>query len=177
MNRRRAVMQQSAALSITVLLGDALGLAHASVAEPDRFLSTVPAATADALRRFAQGGSIRLDDNLVKLDIASLVENGHAVPVTLSLNSGAKSGAISGAKSGAISGTARATALALFTEENPQPEVARFDVSSSPRSQVSCRMRIAKSQRIWALARMSDGVCHARPVNVIVTLAACVEGV
>jgi sulfur-oxidizing protein SoxY len=169
MNRRRAVMQQSAALSITVLLGDALGLAHASVAEPDRFLSTVPAATADALRRFAQGGSIRLDDNLVKLDIASLVENGHAVPVTLSLNSGAKSGA--------ISGTARATALALFTEENPQPEVARFDVSSSPRSQVSCRMRIAKSQRIWALARMSDGVCHARPVNVIVTLAACVEGV
>jgi sulfur-oxidizing protein SoxY len=97
----------------------------------------------------------------VRIDISTLVENGNAVPVSVSVDD-------------APPGSVRR--LALFTERNPQPEVAVFHFSPrSGRAKVDTRIRLATSQRVVAVAKMNDGSCWQHQVDVIVTLAACVE--
>ena len=100
----------------------------------------------------------------VRLDIATLVENGNAVPVTVAVDS-------------PMTSANHVRRLALLTERNPQPEVAVFTLNPlSGRAQVATRMRLATSQTVWALAELSDGSWWQRGVDVVVTLAACVEG-
>lgn len=68
-------------------------------------------------------------------------------------------------------------AIALFTPRNPQPDVAVFHFTPrSGRARVATRMRLATSQTLVAVARLSDGSCWQSTVDVVVTLAACVEG-
>jgi sulfur-oxidizing protein SoxY len=75
-----------------------------------------------------------------------------------------------------MTATEQVRSLALFTERNPQPEVAVFHFSRhSGRARVDTRIRLATSQRIIAVARLNDGSCWRHQVDVIVTLAACIE--
>lgn len=114
-----------------------------------------------AIAAFTGGAPLR--DGRVTLEIAPLVENGNAVPVVL------------GVEDGVAPGTVRA--LALFTPGNPQPGVivARFGPRSG-RARIDTRMRLATSQTVVAVAQFADGSCWRRAVEVVVTLAACVEG-
>jgi sulfur-oxidizing protein SoxY len=67
--------------------------------------------------------------------------------------------------------------LVVFNEKNPQRDVARFLLTpASGRAQVSTRIRLATSQQLVALARFSDGSIGRHRVDVLVTLAACIEG-
>jgi sulfur-oxidizing protein SoxY len=117
-----------------------------------------PASLAAAINAFTGGGAVR--DGRVLLDIAPLVENGNAVPVTV-----------------AVDGSFAARRLALFTEQNPQPEVAVFTLGPlAGRTQVATRMRLATSQTVVAMAELADGSFWQQRVQVVVTLAACVEG-
>ena len=107
------------------------------------------------------GGTL-LQTGRVLLDIAPLVDNGNTVPVTLSVP-------------GSAPGSVRR--LALFTERNPQPGVAEFEFGPlSARAEVATRMRLATSQALVAVAQMADGSCWQHRVDVVVTLAACIEG-
>lgn len=93
----------------------------------------------------------------LKVEIAELVENGNAVPVRIVANE-------------------PVTGLALFTPLNPEPEVVHASFSAaSGKPEFSTRMRLARSQRIVAVAKAADGRCWQTGVDVIVTLAACVE--
>ncbi len=113
-----------------------------------------------AIAAFTGGAAVR--EGRVKLEVSPLVENGNTVPVTVSVP-------------GADAATVRR--LALFTERNPQPDVAVFTLGPlAGRAQVSTRMRLATSQTIVALAQMADGSVWQAGVDVVVTLAACVEG-
>ncbi len=117
---------------------------------------------AGAIRRFTGGTPVR--DGRVKFDIAPLVENGNAVPITLTVES-------------PMTADDHVTSIAVFNEKNPQRDVVVFTLG--PRAgvaQVATRIRLATSQRLVALARMNDGSCWQASVDVIVTLAACVEG-
>ena len=115
-----------------------------------------------AVAQFTGGAPVR--EGRVRLDISPLVENGNAVPVTLAVDS-------------PMDGTDFVRRLALFTERNPQPEVAVFELSPlSGRAQVATRLRLATSQTIVAVAQLGDGSYWQRRVDVVVTLAACVEG-
>lgn len=115
-----------------------------------------------ALQAFAQGAVWR--EGRVSLDIAPLVENGNTVPVVVTVQS-------------PMTGNDRVRAIALFTERNPQPEVAVFHLGAHvARAEVATRMRLAHTQQVWALARMADGSCWATRAEVVVTLAACIEG-
>jgi sulfur-oxidizing protein SoxY len=97
------------------------------------------------------------DAGVLKIDIAELVENGNAVPVR-------------------VAASEPVVGLALFTPLNPEPEVVHVAFGAhSPRPEFSTRMRLARSQRIVAVARAADGRCWQAAVDVIVTLAACVE--
>ena len=84
-----------------------------------------------------------------------------AAPVTISVDSPAD----------------KVRAIAIFTERNPQTEVAVFTLGPrAGKAEVSTRIRLATSQRLMAVARMSDGSYWSHGVDVIVALAACIEG-
>lgn len=115
-------------------------------------------ATDEAMRAAIRAWAGREPEaGVLKIDIAELVENGNAVPVRVAANE-------------PVAG------LALFTPLNPEPEVvhAAFGAASA-RPEFSTRMRLARSQRIVAVARAADGRCWQASVDVIVTLAACIE--
>lgn len=137
----------------TVLAGTATLLAW-------RPLRATPLEMELAIAAFTGGAP--LHDGRVTLEIAPLVENGNAVPLSL------------GVEDGGAPGTVRA--LALFTPGNPQPNVivARFGPRSG-RARLDTRMRLATSQSVVAVAQFADGSCWRCAVEVVVTLAACVE--
>jgi sulfur-oxidizing protein SoxY len=45
------------------------------------------------------------------------------------------------------------------------------------RAVISTRIRLADSQKVIAIAQMSDGSFWSEEIEVVVTLAACLEGV
>lgn len=125
-------------------------------------LSGDPAALQTAVLAFTGGRAP--SPGRVHLDIAPLVENGNTVPVSVRVDS-------------TMTPADHVKRIAVLTERNPQPEVAVFNLSlHSGRAEVATRMRLATSQRVVALAELQDGSYWQRTVEVVVTLAACVEG-
>lgn len=139
-----------------------VGTALAGMLVTSRTAWATPQELAAAITRWTGGAPVR--QGRVKLDIAVLVDNGNAVPLTVSVDS-------------PMTAADHVSAIALFNERNPQVEVAEFTLGPhAGRAQVSTRIRLATSQRLVALARMNDGSCWQHTVEVIVTLAACIEG-
>lgn len=99
----------------------------------------------------------------VTLDIAQLVENGNVVPIAVSVDS-------------PMTEADHVASIALFTDRNPQSEVAVFELGPrAPRARVATRIRLATSQQVLAIARMSDGSFWSQSSDVVVLLAACIE--
>jgi len=72
---------------------------------------------------------------------------------------------------------ARVTAINLFSEANPVPEIAVFEFPAPvERIEVESRVRLATSQRIVAVASLADGALLAAAAEVIVTIAGCMDG-
>jgi sulfur-oxidizing protein SoxY len=116
---------------------------------------------AAAISGFAGGAPVRA--GRVTFDVAPLVENGNVVPITVRVES-------------AMTQADHVTAIAVFNERNPQRDVAIFRLGErAGRASVSTRIRLATSQKLVAVAQMSDGSCWSHAVDVIVTLAACIE--
>jgi sulfur-oxidizing protein SoxY len=64
----------------------------------------------------------------------------------------------------------------VFNEKNPQPNVASFYLGPrAGRAQVSTRIRLADSQKVIAIAQLGDDSFWSDSVDVVVTLAACLE--
>ena len=121
-----------------------------------------PQALQAAIASFSSGRAPR--DGRVKLEISPLVENGNAVPVSVTVQS-------------PMSAADHVQRIAIFTSSNPQPEVAVFHLGPRNGSAtVATRMRLATSQTVLALATMNDGSVWQAGADVLVTLAACVEG-
>ncbi len=112
-------------------------------------------------RRWAAGRAIT--EGRVTLDIAPLVENGNAVPIRVTFDS-------------PMTAADHVQEIIVFNERNPQRDVVRFVFGPAcGRAQADARIRLATSQQLVALARLSDGSQWSHHVDVIVTLAACVE--
>ena len=120
-----------------------------------------PAATEEAIRRVI--GQARVTPGKVKLELPPLSENGNAVPMSVSIES-------------PMTPTDHVKAVHVFTEKNPQPDVATFRFGPrAGRARVSTRIRLADTQTVTAIAEMSDGSFWSATANVVVTLAACLE--
>jgi sulfur-oxidizing protein SoxY len=116
---------------------------------------------AGALRKFT--GDAPTKEGRVNFDIAPLVENGNTVPITVTVQS-------------PMSAADHVQAIAVFNEKNPQREVVACKLTpASGKAVVSTRIRLATTQQLVAVAKMSDGSCWTHTVDVIVTLAACIE--
>jgi sulfur-oxidizing protein SoxY len=124
--------------------------------------SATPASMQTAIRNVL--GDVEIGKGKVSLDIPSLVENGNAVPMTVAVDS-------------PLTATNYVKGIHVFNEKNPQPNVISIHLGPrAGKASVSTRIRLADSQRVVAIAQMSDGSVWSDEVNVIVTLAACVEG-
>jgi sulfur-oxidizing protein SoxY len=122
-----------------------------------------PAMLASAIQNVTGGAAVRTGK--VKLDIPPLVENGNTVPMTVSVNH-------------PMAPEDHVTSIHVFNEKNPQAHIANFHLGPrNGRAQVSTRIRLADSQKIVAIARLSDGSFWSASVEIVVTLAACTEEV
>jgi sulfur-oxidizing protein SoxY len=120
-----------------------------------------PATLATAIRGITGDSTVKTGK--VKLDVPPLVENGNTVPMTVSV-------------AHPMAPEDHVTSIHIFNEKNPQPNIANFQLGPhSGRAQVSTRIRLADSQKIVAIARLSDGSFWSASVDVVVTLAACTE--
>lgn len=116
-----------------------------------------------ALARAYAGPGIALREGRVKFDITPLVENGNSVPVEVTVES-------------PMTAAQYVTGIAIFTEKNPQNDVAVFELTPlCARAHVATRIRLATSQQLVAVAKMNDGSCWTHTVEVVVTTASCVE--
>ena len=108
-------------------------------------------------------GAARVNQGRVKLALPPLVENGHLVPLGVSVES-------------PMTETDYVKAIHVFTERNPLPEVASFSLGwRAGRANVATRVRLADTQTVVAIAELSDGSFWSDSTHVVVTLAACVE--
>jgi len=122
-------------------------------------------ATPDTMNKAIRGviGEALVRTGKITLDVPALVENGNAIPLTVSVDS-------------PMTEAAYVRRVHVFNEKNPQPYVATFHFSPrSGRAKVSTRIRLADSQKLVAIAELSDGSFWSDSVDVVVTLAACLE--
>lgn len=108
-------------------------------------------------------GSAPLRKGKVKLALPPLVENGNSVSLEIAVDS-------------PMTAENHVRAIHVFNEKNPQPNV--ISARLGPRAgqaKVATRMRLADSQRVMAIAEMNDGTFWSDEVEVIVTIAACLE--
>lgn len=148
MKSRRNFMALSATVATSMLLRPSTLLAQSD-------------SLAAAVRKYA--GDAKITEGRVKLDIAPLVDNGNSVPIEVSVES-------------PMTAMDRVVGIAVFNEKNPQRDVAEFLLGPhAGKARVGTRIRLATTQKLVAIARMSDGSCWTHTADVLVTLAACIE--
>jgi sulfur-oxidizing protein SoxY len=125
--------------------------------------SATPASMRAAIRKVV--GETPITKGRVKIDLPPLIENGNAVSLTVAVES-------------PMTVEDHVKAIHVFTEKNPQPNVISVQLGPrAGRATFSSRIRLADSQKVIAIAQMSDGSFWSDEIEVIVTLAACLEGV
>jgi len=127
-----------------------------------RTADATPASLQSAIRNVV--GNAEIGRGKVKLDIPPLVENGNTVPMSVSVES-------------PMTATDCVKTIYVFNEKNPQPNVVAVHLGPhAGKADVSVRIRLADSQRVVAIAELNDGSFWSTTANVIVTVAACLEG-
>jgi len=150
----RSRLDRSRRRCVAAGLGIGLGVAW----RPARALSDE---LAGALRGFTGGVATR--EGKVNFDIAPLVENGNTVPITVTVDN-------------PMTAADHVQSIAVFNEKNPQREVVACRLTPRMgRAVVSTRIRLATTQQLVAVAQLSDGSYWTHAVDVVVTLAACIE--
>jgi sulfur-oxidizing protein SoxY len=144
-------------LSITrrdLLIGAAgVGFSGQALAAPQRMEAAIREAVGDATVRPGR----------VTLDIPPIAENGNAVPLTVSVQS-------------PMTAADHVRSIHIFAERNPLPNVAHFHLGPrAGKAEVQTRIRLADTQTIVAIARLSDGSFWSAAAHVVITLAACIE--
>jgi sulfur-oxidizing protein SoxY len=147
---RRRFLRDAAVLAGSVGLGLSV---KPAVATPETMRA--------AIKRVVGEGELR--KGKVKLELPPLVENGNVVSLSVSVDS-------------PMSTTDYVKAIHVVTERNPQPNVIAAHIGPrAGRAMLSTRIRLADTQTVTAIAELSDGSFWSDSVQVIVTLAACLE--
>lgn len=100
----------------------------------------------------------------VKLELPAVAVNGHSVTMTVRVES-------------PMSAAAHVRAVHLISEKNPVREMATFYFGPhSGRAEVGSRIRLNGTQRMTAIAELSDGSFWSDQVAIEVREAACTDG-
>lgn len=144
---RRAVLAGGGALTVTALTL--------------RPASATPETMRAAIRQIV--GDAELKKGRVHLEIPPLVENGNTVSCSVSVES-------------PMTEADHVKAIHIVNEKNPQPNV--ISVALGPRAgraRFSTRIRLADTQKVIAIAQLSDGSFWSDSADVVITLGACLE--
>lgn len=142
------------------LLGTSAGLVVAG------FFGTVPRAFAsveDVEKAIADftGGTSPSDASALTLTAPEIAENGNSVPISVAVDS-------------PMTADSHVQSVIIMAEGNPNPEVITFHFTpASGMASASTRIRLAKTQNVIALAKMSDGSIHSAKSEVKVTIGGC----
>jgi sulfur-oxidizing protein SoxY len=105
----------------------------------------------------------RITPGRVTLEIPPLVENGNTVPCAVTVDS-------------PMTPSDYVKAIHVFAEKNPQPNVISCHVGPrAGRASIATRIRLADTQKVVAIAELSDGSFWSDTAEVIVTIGACLE--
>jgi sulfur-oxidizing protein SoxY len=114
-----------------------------------------------AIQKITGGAAMR--EGKVTLVIPPLVENGNLVVLKVSVDS-------------PMTANDYVKTIHVIAEGNPLPNI--FTVYLSPRSgsaSITTRVRLADSQKVWAIAQMNNGSFWQGSAETLVTLSACTE--
>ncbi|MGB5079407.1 MAG: SoxY-related AACIE arm protein [Burkholderiales bacterium] len=135
------------------------GMAGA-LAAPGAALAQADAVDA-AVRELAGGAPV--GRGRVKLELPLLADNGNSVPLRVSVAS-------------PMTATDHVKSIHLFSERNPVRNMANFYLGPrAGRAEIGSRVRLAGSQRVTAVARLSDGSFWSDSASIVVTLSACLD--
>ncbi len=136
-------------------------MAGAALLAPWMRSHSTEAEATQAIRQIV--GAAKIRTGRVEIDIPPLVENGNSVVMKVAVQS-------------PMTEQDFVRAIHVVAEGNPLPNVVSFQLSHrSGRAEVTTRVRLNDSQRIWAIAQMSDGSFWQGHAATLVTLAACTE--
>ena len=108
-------------------------------------------------------GGAKIQEGRVTLTIPPLVENGNLVVLKVSVVS-------------PMTTADYVRVIHVIAEGNPLPNI--FTAYLTPRSgtaNITTRVRLADSQRVWAIVQMSNGSFWQGSAETLVTLSACTE--
>lgn len=145
-SRRTALRLGAGLLSLLVLPG---GVLRAFAREDAR----------NVVAAFTKGQAPK--EGGIVLDILRMADNANAVPARIVVDT-------------PMTAESYCAEVMLVAEKNPRPVVCRFEFSPGPGvAEVSTRIRLAESQDVVALARMSDGSVRIANAPVVVTMGGC----
>jgi len=107
------------------------------------------------------GGGAEAADGTITLTTPEIAENGNSVPVAFSVES-------------PMTEESHVESVMILAADNPSAGVATFHFTPrSGEAKASTRMRLARTQDVVAVAKMSDGSLHRASANVKVTIGGC----
>ncbi len=105
-------------------------------------------------------GDRTVTEGRVVLKVPPISENGYSVPLSVEVDS-------------PMTENDHVVRIAIFSEENPLPDVARFELGPrAGKARIDTRIRLGNTQKIRAVAEMNDGALYGTSTFSIVTLAA-----
>jgi len=112
-------------------------------------------------RALANGAPVR--KGKVTLVLPQLADNGNSVPIRITVDS-------------PMTAADYVTSIHLYSERNPVPNMANFYLGPrAGKAEINSRVRLAGSQRVTAVAKLSDGSFWYDAAPIVVTLSACLD--
>jgi len=146
MNRRRTFLALAALFPFTRAFAQAN--AHVSTTDPLVF-------------SFTKGASVM--PGKVKLELPKIADSGHSVPMTVSVES-------------PMSAAQHVRTILIVADKNPVRDACWFYLGPrAGKAEVSSRMRLNGTQRVVAIAQLSDGTFWSDARDIEVREAACTE--
>lgn len=129
---------------------------------PARAADAQPAdSLAPLLKKITGGAAVR--SGRVTVDTPRLADNGHSVPLSVSVES-------------PMTAADHVRSITLLSGRNPRPLMATFHLDpAAGRAHVATRVRLNGSQRVLAIAQLSDGSWWSGDAEVEVTESACLD--
>ncbi len=144
----------------SVMAGAAAGLLVAGL--PLKAAADTPPDLAQLIARVTEGAVP--ERARIRLEIPALAENGNSVDTRIVVDS-------------PMTPADHVRWIHLIAEKNPFPDMARFHLGPrAGRADVATTLRIAQSQKVVALASLSDGRFVMTDADIVVTLSACIDG-
>jgi sulfur-oxidizing protein SoxY len=140
----------------------AIAAIGAATIAPQIASASGPSQLATAIADITRGKPVT--QGRVKLVLPELAENGNLVSLAVSADL-------------PMTPAQYVKTIHIVSEKNPNAIVARYHLTPAMgQARVASSIRLADTQKVVALAEMSDGTFYAGEAGVVVTLAACLDG-